>query len=92
MPELPDLEIVREVLALRLAGQAITSVEVLRPLVVRDLTGQGFAEALVGQTFAGPQRRGKILLLPLAGCRREKFFCKNASLRLVIWPATHRRE
>ena len=41
MPELPDLEIIREVLAPRLDGQAITAVEVVRPTVVRDLTGQG---------------------------------------------------
>jgi len=90
MPELPDLEIVREVLALRLAGQAITSVEVLRPLVVRDLTGQGFAEALVGQTFAGPQRRGKILLLPLESELTLAINCKLAG-RLQYALPTERR-
>ena len=65
MPELPDLEIIREVLAPRLIGQTITAVEVVRPLVVRDLTGQGFAETLTGQTVAGVRRRGKVLLFPL---------------------------
>ena len=62
MPELPDLEIIREVLAPRLVGQSIINVEVVRPLVVRDLAGQGFVEMLTGQTFADVRRRGKILL------------------------------
>ena len=65
MPELPDLEIIRAVLAPRITSQTVTEVEVVRPLVVRDLTGRGFAEALTGQTLADVQRRGKILLLPL---------------------------
>ncbi|MEE8391342.1 MAG: DNA-formamidopyrimidine glycosylase family protein [Anaerolineae bacterium] len=64
MPELPD-PIIREVLAPELTGQTITTVEIVRPLVVRDLTFQGFAETLVGQTFVGVQRRGKVLLFPL---------------------------
>jgi len=38
MPELPDLETIREVLAPRLTGQTINDVEAVRPLVVRDLT------------------------------------------------------
>ena len=65
MPELPNIEIIREVLDPRLTGQTITSVEVVRPLVVRDLTFQGFAKALTGQTISGVRWRGKVLLLPL---------------------------
>jgi formamidopyrimidine-DNA glycosylase len=90
MPELPDLEIVREVLAPRLAGQTITSVEVVRPLVVRDLTGQGFAEALAGQTFADPQRRGKILLLPLESGLTLAINCKLAGRLQYALPAERR--
>jgi formamidopyrimidine-DNA glycosylase len=90
MPELPDLEIVREALALRLAGQAITSVEVLRPLVVRDLTGQGFAETLTGQIFAAPQRRGKILLLPLESELTLAINCKLAGRLQYALPAERR--
>ncbi len=57
MPELPDLEIIRQVLAPRLTGQTVTGVKVIRPLVVRDLALQGFAETLTGQTFADVRRR-----------------------------------
>lgn len=90
MPELPDLEIVREVLAPRLTGQTITGVEVVRPLVVRDLTGQGFAETLTGQTFAGVRRRGKVLLFPLRSGLNLAVNCKLAG-RLQYAPPGERR-
>jgi formamidopyrimidine-DNA glycosylase len=65
MPELPDLEVIREFLAPRLAGVVITSVEVRRPLVVRNLLGGDPGDHLVGRCFAGVDRRGKFLLLLL---------------------------
>jgi formamidopyrimidine-DNA glycosylase len=65
MPELPDLEVIREFLAPRLAGAQIASAEVRRPLVMRNLLGGDMAEVLLGRRFAGAQRRGKFLLLPL---------------------------
>ena len=37
MPELPDLEIIREYLAPRITGKRIATVQVLRPLVVRNM-------------------------------------------------------
>jgi len=64
MPELPDLEVIREVLDPRLAGVAVVSAEVRRPLVVRNLLGGEPAEQLVGRRFVGARRRGKFLLLP----------------------------
>jgi formamidopyrimidine-DNA glycosylase len=78
MPELPDLEVIRQVLAPELTGQAIVDVEVVRPLVVRDLTHQGFAETLAGQTFADVLRRGKILLFPLESGLTLAINCKLA--------------
>jgi len=90
MPELPDLEIIRQVLAPRLTGQTITAVEVVRPLVVRDLTGQGFAETLTGQTFADVQRRGKVLLFPLQSGPTLAINCKLAG-RLQYTLPTERR-
>jgi formamidopyrimidine-DNA glycosylase len=66
MPELPDLEVIREYLAPRLAGVAIAAAEVRRPLVVRNLLDGDAADHLTGRRFAGVERRGKFLLLPLA--------------------------
>lgn len=65
MPELPDLEIIRRTLAPRLTGIAIAEARVHRPIVLRNLLGGEVADHLIGRCFAGVQRRGKFLLLPL---------------------------
>jgi formamidopyrimidine-DNA glycosylase len=65
MPELPDLEVIREFLAPRLVGVTIASAEVRRPLVLRNLLGGDVADYLPGRQFTGALRRGKFLLLPL---------------------------
>jgi formamidopyrimidine-DNA glycosylase len=68
VPELPELEAVRDVLQLRLVGQTIGAVEVLPPggpIVVRDLTGAGFEKSLGGAAVAAVARRGKFLVFTL---------------------------
>ncbi len=65
MPELPDLQVIREFLAPRIAGVQILSAEVRRPLILRNLLGGEAADCLVGRRFTGVLRRGKFLLLPL---------------------------
>jgi formamidopyrimidine-DNA glycosylase len=65
MPELPELEVVRDVLQRRVAGATIENVQVLPPggaIVVRDLTQSGFAPALTGATITSVARRGKFLV------------------------------
>ena len=66
MPELPDLEVIKDVLARRMAGAQIVSVHTLRPLIVRNLVGGEISEHLVGQTVDSVKRRGKFLLLTLS--------------------------
>lgn len=69
MPELPELEVMREVLDRRVVGQTITGVQVLPPgggIVTRDMTGQGFAEALVGRAITSVTRRGKFLVFDVS--------------------------
>ena len=65
MPELPELEVVASVLTRRVIGRRIERVS-LAPkgasIVVRDLTGRGFAETLTGAVFGSVTRRGKFLL------------------------------
>lgn len=65
MPELPDLEVIREFLTPRIVGVSIASVAVRRPIVVRNLLGGDPADHLVDRRFASVGRRGKNLLLPL---------------------------
>jgi formamidopyrimidine-DNA glycosylase len=65
MPELPDLEVIREFLAPRIVGVPIVSAQVRRPIVVRNLLSGDLAGHLVGRRFTDVSRRGKFLLLPL---------------------------
>jgi formamidopyrimidine-DNA glycosylase len=67
MPELPDLEVIREQLAPRLPGATILTAAVRRPLIVRNLLGGDPAASLVGRRFASVARRGKFLILGLDG-------------------------
>ncbi len=65
MPELPELEVVAEVLTRRLGGRRIEAVTLAArgaPIVVRDLTGEGFAAGLSGLTLGAVRRRGKFLI------------------------------
>ncbi|HET8665931.1 MAG TPA: bifunctional DNA-formamidopyrimidine glycosylase/DNA-(apurinic or apyrimidinic site) lyase [Nocardioides sp.] len=67
MPELPEVETVRDGLARHVVGRTVESVAVLHPRPVRrDHRGPtGFATALTGRRFEAACRRGKYLWLPL---------------------------
>jgi formamidopyrimidine-DNA glycosylase len=65
MPELPDLEVIKEFLQDHIVGQEIAEVEVVRPIVVRSLAGDDFAPRLTGQRIEQVHRRGKFLILAL---------------------------
>jgi len=66
MPELPDLEIIKDVLERRLVGRRIVAVRVLRPLVVRVLDPTATPESFLGgRTVAGVSRRAKFLRVAL---------------------------
>ena len=83
MPELPELEVVREVLQRRIVGQAITAVEVIPPgglIVARDLTHAGFEAALTGATIAAVARRGKYIVFTLQAALTPLFLVLNPKL------------
>jgi len=68
VPELPELEVVSEVLNRRVVGLTITAVQVAPAggaIVVRDLTHEGFVQSLTGKTINGVMRRGKFLVFTL---------------------------
>jgi len=80
MPELPELEIVRDVLQARLGGRVVERVTLSGrggPIVARDLTGRGFAEALTGSRIEKIRRRGKFVVFDLL---------PDADLHLVVNP------
>lgn len=73
MPELPEVETVRDGLERHVLGRTVRAVEVRRPYSVRrhlagpaDLTGR-----LVGRTLVAAVRRGKYLWLPLGAGDRH---------------------
>lgn len=68
MPELPELDIVCEVLNRRIAGKRIERVDLVAPaaaIVIRDLTGRGVEPSLRGEQITTIRRRGKFLLFAL---------------------------
>ena len=67
MPELPEVETVRQGLAKWVAGRTIETVEVRHPRAIRrHLPGAThFADVLSGRTVIDVARRGKYLWLPL---------------------------
>ena len=67
-PEAPDLEVVKEFLEHRIAGQRISSARVIKPSVLRSFVGD-FAYDVGGRTIRKVERRGKFLLLWIAGDR-----------------------
>lgn len=69
MPELPEVETVRDGLARHVIGAQIASAQVLRDYSVRRHEGgpQDFCDQLAGATIEYAARRGKFIWLGLAG-------------------------
>lgn len=66
MPELPEVETVRAIIARELPGRTVSGTTFgAFPGVVGDVTPDTFAAMVTGRTFGEPERRGKYLLLPL---------------------------
>jgi formamidopyrimidine-DNA glycosylase len=65
MPELPDLEYLREFLSEKIVGLAVDQLKVLGPIVVRSGNPEKFAEQIKGKKFLDVKRRGKYLIFSL---------------------------
>jgi len=74
MPELPELEVVREVLQRRVVGCSINAVQVIPPggpIVARDLANVGFEDGLLGVTIVDVTRRASSWSSPSVPERRR---------------------
>ncbi len=82
MPELPELDVVRDVLQRRVLGTTITGVEMLAgsAIVVRDLTNSGFVQTCTGAQIASVARRGKFLVFTLTTLNGPVFLVLNPKL------------
>jgi formamidopyrimidine-DNA glycosylase len=68
MPELPELEVMKEVLQRRVMGHTIDCVQTIgggSAILVRSLTQQRLEEAVTGASIAAIDRRGKFLIFTL---------------------------
>lgn len=65
MPELPEVETVRQILLPQLAGRKVVRLELNRPDIVVHPTPGAFTAAVEGATIAGMERRGKYLSIML---------------------------
>ncbi len=63
MPELPDLEVVKEVLNMRVINRAVEEVKLIDPIVLRRPVSEAFHYELQGRTIQEVQRFGKFLIL-----------------------------
>ncbi len=68
MPEIPELNAIREYFTAHLTGEAVTSVETRIPPVFRT-PARDLRETLPGDTFGPVERHGKFLLFPFASGR-----------------------
>jgi formamidopyrimidine-DNA glycosylase len=83
MPELPELEVVCEVLQRRIVAQTISELQVVPPggpIVCRDLTHDGFEQTLVGAKASAIARRGKFLVFSFEAGGRAVFLAINPKL------------
>jgi formamidopyrimidine-DNA glycosylase len=83
MPELPELEVVCQVLNRRVAGVTVQAVQVMPEggaIVIRDLTHSGFEVSLTGARLAGVARRGKFLLFDFSAANHPLYLILNPKL------------
>jgi formamidopyrimidine-DNA glycosylase len=89
MPELPELDVVCEVLTAHVVGRRIDSVRLdarLSAVVVRDLTFSG-AQHLLGATVAGTRRRGKFIVFDLHGAAAAQLIINPKLTGRLQWAA-----
>lgn len=70
MPELPDLEVIKDFLNDHVAGQTITAVPHIGPIIVRNLLSGDAAGVLTGRVFGPTVRRGKFLVVQIGDTTR----------------------
>jgi formamidopyrimidine-DNA glycosylase len=67
VPELPDVEGFRRLLAGHAAGKRIETIDVLDPGMVKGTPARSLAGALRGRRFGEPRRHGKWVIAPVDG-------------------------
>ncbi|MCL0081909.1 hypothetical protein M1N89_01625 [Dehalococcoidia bacterium] len=63
MPELPEVETIKNELAPQVTGHRLVGVDLLWPKAVHEPSPEAFCQRLIGQEIMAIWRRGKYLLL-----------------------------
>src|SRR5919198_3435252 len=80
MPELPDVDGFRRVLADNAVGKRIAAVEVPDPTMLRNVSAQTLGGAVTGHRFGEPDRHGKWLIAPVGRVTLLMHFGMTGSL------------
>ncbi len=83
MPELPEVETIKNELLPVLVGKRFTGVTIFDAKVVRQPSVEEFCQKLVGQKIEDIQRRGKYLIFPLSGGESLVLHLKMAGALLL---------
>jgi formamidopyrimidine-DNA glycosylase len=86
MPELPELEVMKEVLRRRVMDQTIEGIQSIgggSAILVRSLTQQRLAEAVIGARIAAIDRRGKFLVFDLRPAVQASHLFLAVNLKLT---------
>lgn len=67
MPELPEVETVKNELLPHIIGRCVTGLTLLWEGIVKEPTAEEFRSRLIGQIITGIARRGKYLIISLSG-------------------------
>ena len=76
MPELPEIETVKNVIGPQIRGLTIENVLVNRPEVVAHPTADDFCKEVTGRNISAMARRGKFLIIALG--RSEQNYSASA--------------
>lgn len=69
MPELPEVETIRRILADRIIGKQVKGVQLCLRKALRNTSPEELARGLTGAVFTGVKRRGKFLILELKAAK-----------------------
>ena len=83
MPELPEVEIIKQVIEPQIHGLTIRTVMVNRPEVIAHPSADAFCSLLVGQVISRMERRGKFLIIVLKGGARIVLHLRMTGCLLV---------
>lgn len=65
MPEMPEVEIIRQALAGQVTGKTVQRIDVRLPRLIKWPSSEAFQQSVVGRTITSLERRGKYLIFHL---------------------------